>query len=176
MKHFSFITNRKKHRKLPSSPSAAAAPNSLSSNCARAVPTGKHGAFSIDSLLCRWFLRRAGSYLHFLGSTMDESVDYEKQGAQAIQDNWQIYKDDESWTDESQSRDERDVVTSKHFAKWGKVFRLTVSVTVASSRRRSPPSIGHCQWPTGGDCGYSLRTSGRDADVELDGARLSSTY
>ena len=59
---------------------------------------------------------------------MDESVDYEKQGAQAIQDNWQIYKDDESWTDESQSRDERDVVTSKQFAKWGKVFRLTVSI------------------------------------------------
>ena len=59
---------------------------------------------------------------------MDESVDYEEQGAQAIQDNWQIYKDDESWTDESRSRDERDVVTSKHFTKWGKVFRLTVSV------------------------------------------------
>jgi hypothetical protein len=63
----------------------------------------------------------------------DSHEDYEKQADDIIDEIWRIFRDDAGWSDESKSKDGQDVVVSKTFPKWGKVFRLTVSSEAKSA-------------------------------------------
>ena len=56
----------------------------------------------------------------------DNNEDYENQADGILNEIWRIYKDETSWVDESKSKDGLDIVVSKTFPKWGKIFRLTV--------------------------------------------------
>ncbi|CAF0882877.1 unnamed protein product [Adineta ricciae] len=57
-----------------------------------------------------------------------QKEDYNKQADEIIDEIWKIFKDETGWSDESKSKDGCDVVVSKSFPKWGKVFRLTGTV------------------------------------------------
>lgn len=52
--------------------------------------------------------------------------DYEKQADDVIEKIWRIFRDEESWSQETKSSNGLDVVISKTFPKVGKVFRLSV--------------------------------------------------
>jgi hypothetical protein len=52
--------------------------------------------------------------------------DYEQQADDIIEHVWGIFQDDASWSQEAKSTDGIDIVMSKMFPKWGKVFRLSV--------------------------------------------------
>ncbi|CAF3412009.1 unnamed protein product [Rotaria socialis] len=55
----------------------------------------------------------------------DTNDDYEKQADATIDEIWKIFKDENAWTEEAKSRDGLDVVVSKEFPKWGRIFRVT---------------------------------------------------
>ncbi|CAF2818102.1 unnamed protein product [Rotaria sp. Silwood2] len=63
----------------------------------------------------------------------DNNEDYEKQADETIDEIWKIFKDDNAWSEEAKSRDGLDIVVSKNFPKWGKIFRLTSIVTGSHS-------------------------------------------
>lgn len=52
--------------------------------------------------------------------------DYEAQADDVIEKVWRIFLDDQSWSQEAKSVNGHDIVFSKTFPKWGKIFRLTV--------------------------------------------------
>ena len=56
----------------------------------------------------------------------NDHQEYEKQAEEMLENIWKLYDDNESWTDETKSQDGLDIVTSKNFPRWGKVFRLIV--------------------------------------------------
>ncbi|UJR09821.1 hypothetical protein I4U23_014047 [Adineta vaga] len=58
-----------------------------------------------------------------------QKEEYEKQANEIIDEIWKIFKDETGWNDESKSKDGCDIVVSKTYPKWGKVFRLTGTVT-----------------------------------------------
>ncbi|CAF3709616.1 unnamed protein product, partial [Rotaria sordida] len=58
----------------------------------------------------------------------DNNEDYEKQADETIDEIWKIFKDDNSWLEEAKSRDGFDIVFSKIYPKWGKIFRLTSNI------------------------------------------------
>lgn len=51
--------------------------------------------------------------------------DYESQADEIIENIWKIFQDDKSWVQEAKSADGNDLVQTKTYIKWGKVFRLT---------------------------------------------------
>jgi hypothetical protein len=56
----------------------------------------------------------------------NNNEEYEKQAEEILDEIWKIYNDDNSWYEEAKSKDGTDIVLSKTFPKWGKIFRLTV--------------------------------------------------
>ena len=56
----------------------------------------------------------------------NRNEEYEKQAEEMLDEIWRIYNDDESWYEESKSKDGCDIVRSKQFPRWGKIFRLVV--------------------------------------------------
>lgn len=56
----------------------------------------------------------------------ENEQDYEAQADDVIEKVWRIFLDEESWSQEAKSVDGKDIVYSKTFPKWGKIFRLTV--------------------------------------------------
>ena len=56
----------------------------------------------------------------------ENEQDYEAQADDVVEKVWRIFLDNTSWSQEAKSVDGQDVVFSKTFPKWGKVFRLTV--------------------------------------------------
>ncbi|CAF1540987.1 unnamed protein product, partial [Rotaria sordida] len=58
----------------------------------------------------------------------DNNEDYEKQADETIDEIWKIFKDDNSWLEEAKSCDGFDIVFSKIYPKWGKIFRLTSNI------------------------------------------------
>lgn len=56
----------------------------------------------------------------------ENEQDYESQADDVIEKVWRIFLDNDSWSQEAKSVDGKDVVFSKTFPKWGKVFRLAV--------------------------------------------------
>jgi hypothetical protein len=56
----------------------------------------------------------------------NNNEDYEKKADEIIDELWRIYQDSDSWYEEARSKNGVDVVHSKSFPKWGKVFRLIV--------------------------------------------------
>ncbi|CAF3691678.1 unnamed protein product [Rotaria sp. Silwood1] len=63
----------------------------------------------------------------------DNNDDYEKQADKTIDEIWKIFKDDNSWLEEAKSHNGLDIVVSKIFPKWGKIFRLTSTITGSHS-------------------------------------------
>jgi hypothetical protein len=59
----------------------------------------------------------------------DQNEEYEKQTEEMLDEIWRIYNDDQSWYQESKSKNGFDIVLSKNFPKWGKIFRLIVRKT-----------------------------------------------
>ncbi len=59
-------------------------------------------------------------------AVVDNNEEYEKQAEEMFDDLCEIYNDNNSWREESKSKDGLDIVISKNFSKWGKIFRLTV--------------------------------------------------
>ncbi len=57
---------------------------------------------------------------------MNNAEDYETQADDVVEKVWRIFKDDDSWSQEAKSSDGLDIVMTKTFPKWGKVFRLSV--------------------------------------------------
>ncbi|CAF1394559.1 unnamed protein product [Adineta steineri] len=55
--------------------------------------------------------------------------EYGKQADEIIERIWGIYQDNNCWIPESKSSDGLDVIAAKNFPKWGKIFRLTSTVT-----------------------------------------------
>ncbi|CAF2552833.1 unnamed protein product [Rotaria sp. Silwood2] len=55
----------------------------------------------------------------------DNDEDYEKQADEVVDKVWRIFKDNDSWLQESISSNGLDIVLAKNYSKWGKVFRLT---------------------------------------------------
>lgn len=75
-------------------------------------------------------------------SEKDDPVEaYEKQADEIIDEIWTIFRDESGWSDESQSKDGQDVVVSKSYPKWGKVFRLTVSGPAEATVDREVRSV-----------------------------------
>jgi len=56
----------------------------------------------------------------------DQNEEYEKQAEEMLDVIWRIYNDENSWYEESKSKDGLDIVISKTYPKWGKIFRLIV--------------------------------------------------
>lgn len=55
-----------------------------------------------------------------------ESTDaYQTRIEQLFEEIWQIYNDKDSWTEENRSFDTTDLVNSKQYPTYGKVFRLS---------------------------------------------------
>jgi len=52
--------------------------------------------------------------------------EYEKQADDLLDEIWRIYQDDDAWYEEGRSTDGFDIVLSKTYPKWGKIFRLNV--------------------------------------------------
>ena len=67
----------------------------------------------------------------------DNDQDYETQADDIIEKVWRIFKDEDSWSPEAKSSDGSDVVVSKTYPKWGKVFRLTVSKRIFFENKRN---------------------------------------
>lgn len=57
---------------------------------------------------------------------IDNDEDYEAIADDVVEKIWRMFRDHDSWTQESVSSDGRDIVVAKNFPKIGKVFRLTV--------------------------------------------------
>ena len=51
---------------------------------------------------------------------------YENYADEIINEIWKIFKDEHLWLEEMKSIDGFDIVVSKYYPKWGKIFRLTV--------------------------------------------------
>lgn len=64
---------------------------------------------------------------------VNKNEEYEKQADDLLDEVWRIYQDDDIWYEEGRSSDGLDVVLSKSYPKWGKVFRL--NSTVEGSRK-----------------------------------------
>jgi hypothetical protein len=69
-----------------------------------------------------------GTPLSVLEDDDDRNDDYEQQADEMVQKVWQIFQDDQGWSQEAKSTDGSDVVFSKIYPKCGKVFRLSVIV------------------------------------------------
>lgn len=65
----------------------------------------------------------------------ENEQDYEAQADDVVEKVWRIFLDNTSWSQEAKSVDGQDVVFSKTFPKWGKVFRLTVRRKKTLERR-----------------------------------------
>ena len=82
-------------------------------------------------------LRRVRSDSNVLGTPTsalddgdDQNDEYVQQANEILDEIWRLYNDDEdSWYEESKSKDGFDIVLSKQFPKWGKIFRLIVRET-----------------------------------------------
>lgn len=57
----------------------------------------------------------------------ENDQDYEAQADDIFEKVWRMFKDEDSWSQEAKSTDGFDIVFSKTYPKWGKVFRLSVS-------------------------------------------------
>lgn len=57
----------------------------------------------------------------------DQVNDYERQADEILEEVWKMFQDNEGWAQESKVNGATDVVMSKIFPKYGKVFRLSVS-------------------------------------------------
>lgn len=104
----------------------------------------------------------------------NDHQEYEKQADEMLESIWNIYDDDESWTEESKSEDGADAVTSKVFSKWGKVFRLIVRFFWSKIEDFFQFLLGYDHWIACKDCRDVIRTSGRDSQMESIGEWMQS--
>ena len=103
--------------------------------------------------------------------TDEQRESYEKQADDMTDELWRLYQDQDGWADETRSQDGKDTVTSKTFPNRGKVFRLTVSLTIVELVRFDRPEIclEHRDRISRRDYSDTIRASGRYA--EMDGSR-----
>lgn len=106
----------------------------------------------------------------------NDHQEYEKQAEEMLEDIWKLYNGNESWTDEVKSRDGLDIVTSKNFPKWGKVFRLIVRRFKGKWRERdfSRFLLEHNHWNTCKHRGDVIRTTRRYSQMESISKRMQS--
>lgn len=57
---------------------------------------------------------------------VNKNEEYERQADDLLDEIWRIYQDDDVWYEEGRSSDGFDIVLSKTYPKWGKIFRLNV--------------------------------------------------